>query len=150
MELFTLKEKLARLNPNLFVMNERRVTVAASVPSYPLMLRWGKRGKSISAERKHYLDGDAQKLQEMRESGQAGEFMCGVSEHSPEYDIFDLDLGTVKMRGWRSLVIFLVRRGICSIERARQVFDGSLGLTDYDNWNGDYKLAKARAEVKRA
>jgi hypothetical protein len=83
---------------------------------------------------------------EMKENGQAGEYLCGVSEWTPEWDRFNVETGALMMRGWRSLVLHLVRKGVCSLERARKVFSSSLGESDYDRWSFDQKLAKAREE----
>lgn len=84
---------------------------------------------------------------EMKENGQAGEFICGVSIWTPEYDRFDLETGTLLMRGWRSLVLYLVKKEICTLERAKRVFGNSLGETDYDKLHFEQKLAKAREEA---
>lgn len=84
---------------------------------------------------------------EMKESGQAGEFLCGVSEWTPEYDRFNPETGTLMMRGWRSLAMFLVRKGVCTLDRAKHVFGSSLGETDYDRLSFEQKLSLAREEA---
>jgi hypothetical protein len=116
------------------------------VPSYPLVLKFGKRTIYRAVGAKNYVDSDTRKFMEMKENGQAGEFICGVSEWTPEYDRFDAESGTLVMRGWRSLALFLVKKGVCSLERAKRVFGQSLGETDYDRLNFDQKLRLAREE----
>jgi len=139
MYLFDLQAKLSQCNDRLRVMTDRRVEVLSEIPSHPLMLNFGERGKRFNSWGKHYMDTTTQKYMEMKENGQAGQYVCGVSSWTPEYDWFEG--GVLKARGWRSLALFLVKKGICSIERARRAFNcESLGTTDYDRLEYDQKL----------
>lgn len=145
MYLFDLQSKLRRCNEDLFVQTDRGLTVAHEIPSHPLMLRWGQRHRGFSSVGKHYMDSDTQKLMAMKENGQAGQYICGVSAYSPEYDIYELETGVLKVRGWRSVAMFLVNKKICTIERARRAFEcESLGTTRYDKAGWDQKVAWAR------
>lgn len=147
MYLFDLQAKLKRLNDNLVVLNDKQCRIASEVPSYPLHLKFGKRTIYRAVGAKNYVDSATRKFMEMKENGQAGEFLCGVSEWTPEYDRFNPETGTLVMRGWRSLALFLVKKGVCSLERARSVFGESLAETDYDKLNFEGKLALARQEA---
>ncbi len=107
------------------------------------MLKFGKRmdfgwGKSL-------MDNTSQKYIEMKENGQNGEFVCGVSHWSPEGDGIDAETGTVQARGWRSLALLLVKKNICSLSRVRKVFScPSLGESDYDHSTYEDKLKEAQ------
>lgn len=94
------------------------------------------------------MDSTTQRYMEMKENGQAGEFVCGVSSYSPEHDRFDLETGVLQVRGWRSVALFIVKRGLASLDQVRRAFeDQSLGTTDYDRADYDRKLAWAREDA---
>lgn len=148
MYLFDLQAKLKKANPDLFVLTDRRVEVLSEIPSHPLMLRYGKRSRKFNTWGKHYVDSNTQKYMEMKENGQAGEYICGVSAWTPEYDWFDLEKNMLKARGWRSLALFLVKKGLCTLDQARRAFEcESLGTTSYDKLEYDQKLRLAREEA---
>lgn len=149
MYLSDLQHKLKRLNSSLVILTDNQVRVGSSVPSYPLVLMFGKRTTFDSAG-KHYMDAETQKFIEMKENGQRGEYVCGVSEYTPEYDCFELVAGSpgIKMRGWRSLVKLLVSKKICSLDRAKQVFSSSIGEYDYDKWTYEEKVKRFLDETR--
>lgn len=138
---------MKRLNPELEILTDR--PVLGTVPSYPLVLRFGKRTKNFGVG-KHYLDSAAQRFCEMKENGQNGEYLCGVSEYSPEYDRFQMLNGSpqILMRGWRSLVLHLVARKVCSLKRAKHIFSSSLGDYDHDKLTYEQKLKLFLEEVE--
>ncbi len=145
MYLFDLQAKLKKANPELYVQTDKAITAFHEIKSHPLMLRFGKRYRGFSNIGKHYMDNDTQRYMEMKENGQAGEYICGVSAYSPEYDRFNLDTGVLEVRGWRSVAMFLVKKGICSLDQARKAFEcSSLGTTMYDKADYDKKLKWAR------
>lgn len=145
MYIFDLQAKLRKANKDLYVQTDRALTTFHEIKSHPLMLRFGKRHRGFSDVGKHYMDRDTQRYMEMKENGQAGEYVCGVSAYSPEYDHYNLDTGALEVRGWRSVAMFLVKRGICSIEQVRKAFEcESLGTTRYDKADYDQKVKWAR------
>lgn len=149
MYLFDLRDKLKKLNPELEILTDK--PVLGTVTSYPLVLRFGKRTHYIYGAHNH-VDADTRRFMEMKENGQAGEFICGVSAYSPEWDRFQMTEGiaTILMRGWHSLVMLLVNKKICTLERARRVFGSHVGSCDYSRWTYEDKLARFKKEVQDA
>jgi len=148
MYLFDLQSKLKRLNNRLIVQTDQPRKILFGITSYPIVLAFGKRThRSSNTARYDRLDTDARRYMEMKQSGQAGEYMGGVCEYVPEYDEFDIESGQLRFRGWRSIAYNLVLRGACTLDRARKVFNcSSLGETDWDKLPSEQKLAWVRRE----
>ena len=147
MYLFDLQTKLKKINPNLVVFTDKGIALG-EIRSYPLVLMFGKRHRGFSALGKHYMDANTQKYMEMKENGQNGEYICGVSAWTPEFDMLN-ERGEVVARGYRSLGKLLAEKGIASWDKIRKVFRASdLGRTDYDRATYEQKLEWARKEKR--
>lgn len=132
------------------VLSDRQVNNVSDNPSHPLVLRFGGR-EVFDRYGKTLLDADTQKYVEMKENGQNGRFICGVAHYTPEYDQIDPETGTQTARGWRSLALLLVNKGICSLARAQRVFGcSSLGEARYDKMTYEQKLADVRKDSGHA
>ena len=143
--LFDFQNKLKKLNENLYVITDRTL-ILNDVKCYPVLLKFGNRTRrSSNTAGYHYLDSDAQKYMEMKQSGQAGEYMGGIGEFVPEYDRFNLADGTILLRGWRSFVLHLVNKKACTLKQARKVFNcPGLGESSWDKMSSEDKLAWAK------
>jgi hypothetical protein len=88
------------------------------------------------------------------DAGWMPEYVCGVpASWVPEHDVFDPKTGKQLARGWRSIVLLLVRRGFTTIDRARKVFAPSLGESAYDRLTIEEKsllVCKPESAVDKA
>jgi hypothetical protein len=144
MYLFDFKSKLKRLNPSLYVMedaaaridSEFRVGSICLPPKRSAGLSAADRGAANSQETRFFDDSAA---------GFMPDIICGVPvPYVPEHDLFNLETGKLRARGWRSILKILISRGICSVERAQKVFGFSFDA--YDRLNETERLKWARGE----
>lgn len=148
MYLFVFREKLSQLNPLLYVDTDKATQVNEEWRVAAIRLRKGR----ASAERTSVvgLQADAARFLSDSESGNIDEVVGGVPlEWVPEYDLLDPKAERPRLlaKGWRSIVQALVKRGLCSVERARQVFSRSLGETDYDRSSLEQRWARTFPET---
>lgn len=150
MYLFDLQAKLKRVNPNLVVLTDKKVEqIDKDNPSFPLVLKWGKRDIFHNTGKK-LMDDETQKYIEMKENGQAGQFICGIPKYIPEYDQFELEYGKCIARGWRGIAMLLVKKGVCTLSQVRKVFGSSLGEASYDSWTYEQKILALKKESQDA
>lgn len=142
MYLFDFKSKLRRLNDQLYVDDTRARVVDGEYGACGIYIRRRRAAEGISAAGLNYVDKHARDLL----TGEIDEFVMACStQWVPEYDTFDLKTGKVLARGWRAMVMALVKRKFTTIERARRVFNCSgLGTTEYDHAEYESRLAIAR------
>jgi hypothetical protein len=134
MYLFDFQPKLKKLNKSLYVNTDNVNRVSAGVFTTGIYVRAAGQSKKVEGVNTNYAQSDASRyLRELR-SGQLDAFVCGVSVNFvPEYDIYDLDREKILMPGWRTIALTLVRKELCSLEKAKRVLKcNSLGESDYD------------------
>jgi hypothetical protein len=121
---FEFKSKLRRLNPRLYVDDTRGARIAGEWNACTIRLRRDERPEVIgrTSEERQVLESDT--------------VLSGVpASWVPEYDLFDAsDRETPRLlaKGWRTIVLHLVRARYCTLDRARKVFGASLGESDWD------------------
>jgi hypothetical protein len=146
------KEKLAKLNKNLYVDDRARRQIRPGTDHYGsgLYCRNAVRtANDTSAAKLNYLDKASRTYIEDSQNGLLPDFLCGIpTGYIPEYDDIDIESGKLLARGWRSILMFLAtKRRLISLDKARRVFAcGSLGEQTYDHKNFEQKLADLRAE----
>lgn len=156
MQSFIFKTKLAKLNHLLFVDDSAKSRVSDEWSVVGLFLRNNERAKSRTFDYAS-LDGKTREYMKAYDEGNLYEHIGSVPHgYVPENDLFDINTGRLLARGWRSIVLRLVEKRLCTIDKARSVFSRSLGESDYDRLNSDQKrrLAgwepySAREELRR-
>lgn len=132
--LFDFQSKLKRLNPLLCVHVEKANRIAPGVFVTGIYLRQPKRHASAAKTNTNYASLEQREILQSAAEGHKDVFVHGVStNYVPEYDIFDLDREKLLMPGYRTILLALVKKGLCPLDRARRVFNcSSLGDTDWD------------------
>ena len=147
MYLFNLQAKLKRVNPQLLILTDQGRDLT-QIRSFPLVLRFGSR-KLFNPLASGYVNSEVSKYIAKKESGQAGEYICGVSDWSPEYDMFDIEKGSLIARGYRSLAKLLADKKVAPLDRIKKIFQvPDLGQTDYDRSSFEKRLEWARKEKR--
>lgn len=142
---FDFNSKLKRLNPNLYCGGNSATVFDAEWRSIGIYYRRTvQEAKMTSALMAHASD-DERAYIKRREEGD--EFVSGVTINwVPEHPKFS-PKGKLLAKGWRSIVLELVRKGFVSIDRAKKVFNcPSLGESDFDKLSYDGK--KTRLQQK--
>lgn len=143
---YIFKEKLRKLNPSLYLKEDNAVARTNDVRASGIYSRVTRRVDAKSNY--HQLDSDAQKFLFAHESGNADKFVTGCpTGWIPEYDNIDVESGRILQKGWRTIVLYLVKERLCSLERAQKVFTSSLGTTDWDKWGYDRRLYELRQDA---
>lgn len=146
---FEFKHKLRQLNPNLYVRDDVRSRISEEWSSAPLYIKRGKRDDHKSDY--NYLDSAGAKFLRDQESGNVDEHVCGVPVGwIPEFDIYEPIKGRELARGWRTIVLLLVKKKLCTLEKAQRVFCASLGENRWDKMSYESRVAAAREEVNYA
>jgi len=137
---FDFKSKLQRLNPLLYVVDGVQVS--------SIYQRVQKRSDIKSNY--NYLEREAAKLLEAQESGLVDEHICGIpKDFIPEWDEFKLDTGHIVRRGYRSILKILIEKKLCTLERARKVFNcPSLLEADFDRMTIPQKIARIKEDAQ--
>lgn len=148
MYLFDFQNKLKKLNERLYVNTEKVNRIAAGVFATGIYLKSGGRNKVSEKLNVNYADSSVQGYLRGLKSGEQDTFVCGVSTNFvPEYDVYDLDREKILMPGWRTIALALVRKELCTIEKARRVFRcKSLGDTDWDKLQFPQRLQWAKGD----
>lgn len=150
MYLFDLQAKLRRLNPGLYVRSDVRVQVQPGIYSTALHLNVNRRKVRGVAQGDIALLGSegAKRLQE-HYTGQIDLYLGGVPlDWVPEFDEIDPKTALTIRKGWRSIVLNLVKQNVCSMDRARKYFGSSLGETRYDKFTYEDKVREVRNALK--
>lgn len=140
---YIFKEKLRRLNNNLYLKEDNAVARTNEVRAAGIYTRVTRRTDQKSNY--HQLDADAQKWLSASESGHTDKFITGCpTGWIPEHDVIDIETGRILQKGWRTVVLYLVKERLCSLDKAKQVFSSSLGESDWDKWGYDKRLYELR------
>lgn len=129
MYLFDFKHKLRRLDARLYVDDTRGGNVTDEWKSCAILARvsGSSRVQGRTVEERAALESDP--------------ILSGVPANwVPEHDLYCLTAdpktgdkrATLVAKGWRNIVLYLVKQGYGSIERARRLFSSSLGEYTYD------------------
>jgi hypothetical protein len=120
------------LNSNLFVDDSRRTMVDADHAAASLCSYVGKRKKKLGDY--NHVTADLRQKLEAEDAGLTHEFICGVPlSWVPEHDEYSPQTGKLLARGWRSILLLLVKKGFASLDKARRVFaTPGLGSDEYD------------------
>ena len=135
MILCDFKDKLRQLNDKLYIIDATAVENYGKELISGIWLRNGRSRGGLSNMDLHYVDNAmARRVIQDGNAGLMDTFICGCNiGETPEYDRFDLDARRMIHMGWRTIVLTLVKRNICTLDRARKVFNcSSLGESDYD------------------
>lgn len=142
---FDFSNKLQRLNPRLYIDQAHVRLVSKDNWGTSIYLKSNSRKTNHAGHGINYVDAATRNYLTAQYEGSIDELVSGCpTPYVPEYDIFDLATGQLIVKGWRSIVMFLVNKRICTLEKARKVFSSSLGEQPYDRWTFETKLAKAR------
>lgn len=143
MDIGNFKNKLTKLNPALYVHQDLGRTEGGLRHSAIYYKQPGRTPIKVSkadlqeahSSQIHYL--------EALEAGEIDKYMCGVClDFVPEYDIINTEYVKIIAMGWRSTLLRLVSLKVCTLEKARKVFNcASLGESDYDRANFHGKIA---------
>lgn len=146
MFVFDLKNKLQQIDGRLYVKDDA-MRYARGEALSAVYLKENRRGiRSISDTALHYASAEAREHLEDVEYGFIDTFVCGIPlGEIPEYDQFDVIDNRIVCAGWRTVALKLVEKKICSLEKARKVFEcSSLGEADIDKMSFCQKLELAR------
>lgn len=143
---YIFKEKLRKLNPSLYLKEDNAVARTNDVRATGIYSRITVRTDAKSNY--HQLDADAQKWLSANESGNADKFITGCpTGWIPEYDDMDVETGRILSKGWRTIVLYLVRERFCTLDKAKKVFSSSIGESDWDKWGYDKRLSVLREDA---
>ena len=142
MWIFDFQSKLEKLNKQLFVDVSQKRAISAEKDSYAVAVykRNGKRFGRTAND--NVVSNDAQRYLARVNSGEA-EYLGGITyPKAPEFDVFNYDNNTLLRKGWRTFLLQLVEKKICSLSEARKAFScPSLGETTYDRSSYERRLA---------
>jgi hypothetical protein len=143
MWLFDFQAKLTRLNKGLYVDLTQKRAISPDNYSVAVCRTYGSRQKRNMND--HYVSNEAQAYLNRVNSGET-EYLGGISyPEVGEFDTFNHENNTILRKGWRSFLLHLVQKKICSLEEARRAFNcQSLGTTKYDKASYEQKLAWSR------
>ena len=148
MYFFDFNAKLKQLNARLYTNIENVTRTSPGVFSTGIYLKAGKRDKGADKVNTNYAEGSARELLRALQEGSRDTYLMGVSTNFvPEYDVYDLDRGKILMPGWRDIVLRLVKKEVCTLERARKVFNRrSLGESDWDRLSFPQRFQWAKGD----
>jgi hypothetical protein len=140
MWIFDLQSKLERLGKGIFVDVTQKRSTGPDSFAVAVYKRNGKRGQRNYND--HVASNDAQKYLERVNSGEA-QYLGGITyPEVPEYDVFNYENNTLLRKGWRTFLLQLVEKKICSLDEARRAFQvSSLGTSTYDRSSYERRLA---------
>jgi hypothetical protein len=140
---YIFKEKLRKLNPALYLKEDNAIARAADVRASGIYNRTRKRTDIKSGYGQ--LDFEGRQFLEAQESGNSDVFVTGCpTGWIPEYDEMNLESGRIVQKGWRTIVLHLIKERLCTEEKARRIFSPSLGETQWDRAGYDGRLAMQR------
>jgi len=150
MYLFDLKSILSKLNANLYIDDSKASYTRNGFKVTGIYQRVPK-VKISRINKFDWHQADARQQRYLRDSteGHMDKFICGVAiDHLPEYDVFNLDEGTLSCPGWRSIAHMLIKQKIASPERIKKLFRcSSIGEADYDKLDYMGKLNLIRKRI---
>jgi len=115
---FDFQAKLRKLNPDLFIYTDEIVTLPTGVQATGIYQKNVRQPKNLSDSELNYA-GEGRKLLEGYYSGNLPKYICGISyPEIPEYDIEHL-----KIKGYRSILKFLIKNRLVSKDKAEKVFN---------------------------
>lgn len=136
--------KLKRLNPRLRVDTENAQKIGEYRLAGIYLKNVRQKGLSVDVQGRghHKVDRYYQEL----ETGNLDKYLGPVAlDHIPEYDVFNAEYSNMAVPGWRTIVLRLVQQKVCSLERARKVFNcAGLGDSDYDRMSFFKKMQYAK------
>lgn len=144
---FVFKEKLRRLNPSLYLKED----IASQRDEHNSASGIYSRAKMRDDKKSNYnqLDTAARQWLTAKESGNMDTYITACPNGwIPEYDVIDVDTGRLVAKGWRTIVLFLVKQRQCSLERARNIFSRTLGEHTWDLASYEGRLQMARKAAK--
>ena len=149
--------KIKELNDHLYVKTDDRNEIAEGFHVSGVYYKQPGRVESRFKNNKNLVHAKHENYLLALEAGELDKFICGVClEIVPEYDVFDLAYDRMLAPGWRKVVLRLVKLDLCTLVKARKVFNcSSLGEHDYDKMGffdrlrWAKKLADGESEVKR-
>jgi hypothetical protein len=147
MWIFDFQNKLSRLNKNLFVDVSQKRTINHDKDSYSVAV-YKRNGKRFSrTANDQVVSNDAQRYLERVNSGET-EYLGGISyPEVPEYDVFNYENSTLLRKGWRTFLLQLVEKRICTLDEARKAFRcPSLGASTYDRSSYERRLAWSKEQ----
>jgi hypothetical protein len=129
---FEFIRRLKKLNRDLY-LSSRGNKIDESHVAVGLYLRGGDRDESFYSEHdKNLADSEMRRAVDELQQGARDKYLCAVpAGWVPEYSELSPS-GKILARGWRAIVLILVHKKILDIHRARRVFGGSLGESDFD------------------
>lgn len=135
MLLCDFQKKLSLIDSRLYIKTDKRVRMDWGVNYHGLYYKEAGREhmKTTSAMRNTVHAKHAEYLEAL-ERGELDKYICGVAADAvPEYDIFSFEHSRLVIPGWRTIAMELIRRKLCSVDRARQVLNcAGLGTQTYD------------------
>lgn len=146
MHSYIFKSKLKKLNPSLYLKEDRVVERSKEVRASGIY----SRDKRRTDQKTNYnqLDADATRWLSAKEAGDMDTFITGCpTSWIPERDEMDVETGRILNKGWRTVILYLVKERFCTLQKARQVFSSSLGDTDWDRWGYDARLSALRKDA---
>lgn len=148
MYIFDFQSKLSRLNDKLYVDLSTSNYVTKGVRATSILYKNAKKWRrDMNEQQLQFADNKTQAFLKANYEGHMDQVVGATPTFwVPEHDVFDLESGTVIMRGWRTSVLLLVKRGLCSLDRAKRIFGQSLNEYDYDKLSYEQRLKKARGE----
>lgn len=140
---YIFKSKLKQLNPHLYVREDAQIARNKEHSATGIYTKNVHRENTKSDY--NYLNADAAQWLEAKETGNTDTFITACpSGWIPEYDTFDIESGRVLAKGWRTIVLHLVKEKHCSLERAQRIFTSSLGEHTWDRAGFEGRLSIAR------
>lgn len=141
------QSRLRKINPGLYVKTDEISKL--SLPDLRISgiyLKQHKRQEIKHKNDKNAVDYHHEGYLTALERGELDTFICGVAlDYIPEYDVFDFARNQMLMPGWRKIALRLVELKLCSLEKAKKVFEcSSLGESDYDKMSFFKRLEWAR------
>lgn len=145
---FDLHAKLRRLNKGLYINTNQLTVFTNGEKALGVLRRVNKRKEVTSSAKLSESDSATHRFLTEEAQGVKDEFLFAVPyPYVPEYDEIDNQTGRVLKKGWRSIALQLVSKNVCTLSRARHIFQcPSLGETDYDKLGYTGKLRMTRAK----
>jgi len=147
MYLFDFISKIKQLNPRLYVRSDQKTSINEDWSVVGLYLREGG-GSKQSVSSSVLTGAKSPKSRYLCEiyHGAKDKFIIGIPHNwVPEYSIFDLEKGETLARGWRSILVGLLKLQLIDRKSTQKIFNcASLGNSDYDHLSAGEKLRQAR------
>jgi hypothetical protein len=147
MQSYIFKEKLKKLNASLYLKEDNAIARTNDVRATGIYSRVARRAADNTDYTQLTVEGRA--WLSAKDAGQMDTFITGCpTGWIPEYDVFEVESGRILQKGWRTIVLYLVKERFTTLDKARNTFSRSLGESDFDKAGYDGKLAIARKASK--